>query len=100
MSRQDAAMLAQVADVPQLYLRRCNDQPRSGITVMRETVESVLSLARAAEHLDVVVVGDLETGLSIRLPAGRPWEVEAGGTAERTFTYTPMPTGQHRTQDA
>lgn len=77
----------------QLYLRRCNGQPTAGITVSRDTVETVLALARLVA---VDIGGDLETGLMIRLPAGRPWEVEAPGTVERTFTYTPLPSGQHR----
>lgn len=82
----------------QLYLRHCNEQPARGITVNRDTVESVLALARAVQPIAAVVIhGDLETGLSIHIPAGRPWEVEPGGTVARTFTYTPLPAGQHRT---
>lgn len=72
---------------PQLYLRRCNGQPAAGIVVSRDTVASVLALATVSI---VDTHGDLETGISVRLASGRPWEVEAGGTAERTFTYTPV----------
>jgi hypothetical protein len=82
-----------MTDASQLYLRRCNDQPAGGITVTRDTVESVLALALLAA---VDVRGDLETELRIRLPAGRPWEVEAGGTVERTFTFVPLRTSRHR----
>ena len=84
-----------MTEVPQLYLRHCNRQPPSGITVNRDTVESVLALARVARSIaDVVIHGDLETGLTIRIPASRPWEVEIGGTEARTFTYTPLPAGE------
>lgn len=81
----------------QLYLRRCNGFPVDGITISRDTVESVLALARAAQGVTAVSIGgDLEVGLKIRIPAGRPWEVEPAGTREREFTYTPVSTGQHR----
>lgn len=83
--------------MPQLYRRRCNNLPREGITVTRATVESVLALALAAPGVTAVAVaGDLETGLSILIPAGRPWEVERFGTVARTFTYEPLPAGQRR----
>lgn len=81
-----------------LYLRKCDGLPEHGIVITRDTVESVLALARATEHLDVVIEGDLEAGLRICIPAGRPWEVELAGTKPRTFTYTPLPAGQHRAQ--
>jgi len=84
-----------MSDATQLYKRRCNSQPPEGITVTRATVETVLALATAAGPA-VAIVGDLETGLRIRIPAGRPWEVELAGTVERVFTYEPLPAGQHR----
>lgn len=80
----------------QLYLRRCNDEPLQGVEISRADVEFRLSLARATEHLGVAVAGDLETELSIRIPAGPWWAVEPAGTVPRTFTYTPLPVGQHR----
>lgn len=72
----------------QLYLRRCNGLPVGGIVVTRETVASVLALASVSV---VDIRGDLEAGLSVRLAAGRPGEVEQAATMERTFTYTPVP---------
>lgn len=74
-------------DAPQLYLRRCNTKPDAGIVVTRATVASVLALASVSV---VELRGDLDTGLTVRLAAGRPGDVEAGGTTERTFTYTPL----------
>lgn len=87
-----------MSDDMQLYKRRCNKFPPEGITVTRATVETVLALATAAGPA-VTIAGDLETGLSITIPAGRPWEVELAGTVERTFTYKPLPPGQHRVPD-
>lgn len=82
---------------PQLYLRRCNEQPPEGITVGRDSVESVLALARAAQHYaDVDIRGDLESGLSVRLPPERSWGAERWGARWRTFTYTPLPSGERR----
>lgn len=79
----------------QLYLRRCNGFPVDGITITRATVESVLAMARAVPGVTAVSIdGDLEAGLKIRFPAGRPWEVEPAGTEERTFTFTPVSTGR------
>ena len=75
--------------VPQLYLRRCNGQPKAGITVSRATVASVLALARVSI---IEAVGDLETGLVVRIAAGHRDRVESPGTVARTFTYTPLPT--------
>lgn len=84
---------------PQLYLRKCNNGPEHGITIGRATVESALAVARTGEHLGVTIEGDLETVLTIHIPAGRPWEVELPGTEPRVFTYTPLPSGQHRADD-
>jgi len=81
----------------QVYLRRCNNQPPEGIKVNRDTVEIVLALARSAQHYaDVDIRGDLETGLSVRLPPERSWGSERWGAHWRTYTYTPLQTGQHR----
>lgn len=86
-----------MTDGPHLYLRRCNGHPAAGITVTRDTVESVLLLARAAQGATGVdIAGSLEAGLRICIPAGRPWEVELAGTSERTFTYVPLAAGQRR----
>jgi hypothetical protein len=76
-----------MTEIPQLYLRRCNGLPVDGIVVTRATVASVIALASVSI---IDARGNLETGLSVRLAAGRPWEVEPGGTTERTFTYTPI----------
>jgi len=75
---------------PQLYLRRCNNQPAAGITVTRETVASVLALRSLSA---ATITGDLETGVTVRVPGRRPWECETPGTVEREFTYEPLPGG-------
>lgn len=81
-------------EIAQMYLRRCNDQPPEGIEIDRETV---LALARAAQrYADVEIRGDLENGLSVRLPPQAWWAGEAAGTRWRIFTYMPLPSGQHR----
>lgn len=84
-----------IGAAPQLYLRRCNGQPADGVEVDRDTVEFVLSLAHMAQGVTAVAIrGDLESGLTIRIPAGPSWAVEAPGTVEREFTYEPVPAGR------
>lgn len=78
---------------PQLYARRCNGLPEGGITVTRETVESVIALLSRSI---VETSGDLAAGLTIRVAGGHPIAVEAPGTVERVFTFEPLPDGQHR----
>ena len=75
---------------PQLYLRRCNGRPAAGITVSRATVASILALSRVSA---ATITGDLDTGLTVRIPARQPWECETPGTVEREFTYEPLPAG-------
>ncbi len=81
-------------DAPLLYLRRCNGWPREGRLITRDDLETVLAVVCAAPG--VTALGDFDTGLSVQIPAGRPWEVELPGTVARTFTYEPVPAGQHR----
>jgi len=80
-----------MSDAPQMYLRRCNGQPEAGITVSRATVTSMLAHARVSI---IEILGDLETGLAVRIAAGHRDRVESPGTVARTFTYTPLPTGR------
>lgn len=79
-------------NAPQLYLRRCNGLPAEGITVSRDTVETVI---RLLSRSIVETSGDLDTGMTIRVAGGHPIAVEAPGTVERVFTFEPAVTGQH-----
>lgn len=80
-------------NTPQLYLRRCNGLPAAGIIVTRETVASVLALTTFST---IETLGDLDTGLTVRVAAVHRDHGERPGSEPRTFTYTPLPAGQHR----
>lgn len=82
---------------PQLYLRRCNGLPLEGITITRETVESVIQLLSTSS---AVPVGDLETGLTVTIAATRAPGAEPAAARQRVFTFEPLPTGQHQASDS
>lgn len=70
---------------PERWLRRCNGKPVAGIPMSQAGVEIA-----TRPQPGTAVSGDLATGFAVYLPARRPWEVEQGGTCDRTFTYTPV----------
>lgn len=91
LTADDAAM---VAEPPQLYLRRCNNQPRKGMPVSRGGVEDILAHLRRTAV--IAISGDLDRGLAVRVAAGTQFSTQAPGLGERTFTFKPVATGQHR----